>query len=201
LACDAAELGRRRGACRHEWRAAATSRLLLMPCTNASIPIAAVYIGIDRVHKTCIKLASQERYPEPRGPLGKWQDGTEVIIMMQIDAIVEDLKTRKKNLTAIKKTIADDKVKSGILDSIDKLIGRIEPLVSEKKRLEKLRNDMRKFAADVDSFNGTQRSYINSFNTLKQACKTVKEDTKTKDFEAIGKDSEMYVALNNLEKV
>ena len=43
--------------------------------------------------------------------------------MMQIDDILDDLKTRKANLTKIKKEISADKTKSGILDFITTLIG------------------------------------------------------------------------------
>jgi hypothetical protein len=41
---------------------------------------------------------------------------------------------------------------------------------------------------------------INAFNALKASCKAVKDDTKDKDFAGISKDSEMYVALNLMEK-
>jgi len=120
--------------------------------------------------------------------------------MMQIDEILDDLKLRRKNLTALKKEIDSDKAKTAILATVDGLIKKIEPLVTEKKRLEKLRTDVNKFSADVDTYNGKQRSFINAFNTLKTASKSVKDDTKSGDFAEISSDAEMYVALNKLEK-
>ena len=120
--------------------------------------------------------------------------------MMQIDEILDDLKLRKKNLTALKKEIDSDKAKTAILAIVDGLIKKIDPLVTEKKRLVKLRTDVNKFAADVDAYNSKQRSFINAFNALKAASKSVKDDTKSGDFGEITTDAEMYVALNGLEK-
>jgi hypothetical protein len=87
-----------------------------------------------------------------------------------------------------------------MLGNVDSLIKKVEPLVTEKKRLEKLRTDVNKFSADVDTNNGKQRSLINAFNGLKAASKSVKDDTKSGDFAEISSDAEMYVALNKLEK-
>ena len=121
--------------------------------------------------------------------------------MMQIDEILKDLKDRKANLTALKKAVTDDKDKNAVLDAVGKLITKLEPIVKERARLEKLKNDVLKFGKDVDSSNADQRGLINAFNALKSSCKAVKDDTKDKDFAGISKDSEMYVALNLMEKI
>ena len=120
--------------------------------------------------------------------------------MMQIDEILADLKDRKTNLTALKKAVTDDKDKNAVLDAVSKLIAKLEPIVKERARLVKLKSDVLKFGKDVDSSNADQRGLINAFNALKASCKAVKDDTKDKDFAGIGKDSEMYVALNLMEK-
>ncbi|HLY56550.1 MAG TPA: hypothetical protein VKS60_13390 [Stellaceae bacterium] len=120
--------------------------------------------------------------------------------MKQIDEILDDLKTRKTNLTKLKKEIAGDKTKSGILDSIGDLIAKIEPLVTETKRLDGVKKSMNKFSTDVDTLNAKRKLLINTFNALKKSCDSVGEDTKTKDFSEISKDSTAYVALNDFEK-
>jgi uncharacterized coiled-coil DUF342 family protein len=124
----------------------------------------------------------------------------ETTVMMQLDEILDDLKTRKANLTKIKKEISVDKKKSGILDSITDLVGKIDPLVKEMTRLDDVRKSMKKFSADVDSLNGRRKQLINTFNTLKKLCDSVTDDTKAKDFSEISNDSAMYVALNDFEK-
>jgi len=121
--------------------------------------------------------------------------------MMQIDDILDDLKTRKANLTKIKKEISADKTKSGILDSITTLIGQIEPLVKETTRLDGVRRDMAKFSKDVDTLNGKRKLLINPFESLEKSCDRVKDDTKAKDFDGISKDAKYYVALNDFEKL
>ena len=120
--------------------------------------------------------------------------------MMQIDEILNDLKTRKANLTKLKKEISADKTKSGILDSITDLVGKIDPLVQETKRLNDVRKNVNKFATDVDTLNAKRKQLINTFNALKKSCDSVKDDTKAKDFDEISNDSAMYVALNDFEK-
>ncbi len=120
--------------------------------------------------------------------------------MMQIDDILDDLKTRKANLTKLKKEISDDKTKSAILDKVNDLIGKVEPLVKETKRLTDLKKNVNKFAQDVDSLNGGRKMLINAFNALKKSCDGVDTDTKTKDFAAVSTDAGYYVALNDFEK-
>lgn len=121
--------------------------------------------------------------------------------MMQIDEILDDLNTRKKNLAKLKKEISGDKTKSGIADSVDELIKKVTPLVTETARLAEVRKKMKTFSADVDKLNGSRKMLINSFNTLKKSCDSVKDDTKAKDFDAISKDADAYVALNDFEKL
>jgi hypothetical protein len=121
-------------------------------------------------------------------------------IMMQLDEILKDLKTRKANLTKIKKEISADKTKSGILDSITDLITKIDPLVKEMTRLDDVKKNMKKFSKDVDDLNAKRKLLINTFNTLKTSCGLVKADTKDKDFDEISTDAKMYVALNDFEK-
>jgi hypothetical protein len=120
--------------------------------------------------------------------------------MMQLDEIVKDLKTRKANLTKIKKEISADKAKSGILDSVTDLVGKIDPLVKEMERLDDVRKNVKKFSTDVDTLNGKRKQLINTFNALKKLCDSVTDDTKAKDFSEISNDSAMYVALNDFEK-
>ena len=124
----------------------------------------------------------------------------ETNIMMQLDEILDDLKTRKANLTKIKKEISADKIKSGILDSITDLVGKIDPLVKETARLDDIRKNMKKFSTDVDTLNAKRKQLINTFNTLKKLCDSVSDDTKAKDFDGISKDAAFYVALNDFEK-
>jgi hypothetical protein len=136
-----------------------------------------------------------------RGPgASSWQSWKETAAMMQIGEILTDLKTRKANLVTLKKAVTDDKDKNAVLDAVGRLIAKLEPIVTERKRLEKLKSDVQKFGKDVDSSNADQRGLINAFNGLKTSCKAVKDDTKEKDFAGLGKDSEMYVALNLMEK-
>lgn len=120
--------------------------------------------------------------------------------MRQLDEILDDLKTRKDNLNRLKKELAGDAAKMDILSSITDLIAKIDPLVIETKRLDGLRKSIAKFATDVDALNGKRKQYINTFNGIKKQCDAVKEDTKTKDFDGIGKDATSYAALNDFEK-
>ena len=120
--------------------------------------------------------------------------------MMQIDEILKDLKTRKDNLTKIKKEISADKTKLAILASITDLIGKIDPLVKETARLDDVRKNVKKFATDVDTLNAKRKQLINTFSTLKKICDSVQSDTKAKDFSEISDDAAMYVALNDFEK-
>ncbi|HVY14642.1 MAG TPA: hypothetical protein VHB27_05410 [Rhodopila sp.] len=120
--------------------------------------------------------------------------------MMQLDEILDDLKTRKTNLTKIKKELAGDKAKLGVLDSINDLITKISPLVDETKRLTGVKKNMQKFSSDVDQLNGKRKQLINSFNALKKTCDGINGDTKAKDFAGIATDSSMYAALNDFEK-
>jgi SMC interacting uncharacterized protein involved in chromosome segregation len=121
--------------------------------------------------------------------------------MMQLDEILEDLKTRKINLTKLKKEIGDDKTKAGILDSITDLVAKIDPLVKETSRLTDVKKNVNKFSNDVDTLNAKRKQLINTFNTLKKTCDSVKkDDTKTKDFGGISDDAASYVALNDFEK-
>jgi predicted nuclease with TOPRIM domain len=120
--------------------------------------------------------------------------------MMQLDEILDDLKTRKTNLTKLKKEISADKTKSGILASITDLVGKIDPLVKETARLDAVRKNIKKFSTDVDTLNGKRKQLINTFSVLKKSCDSVKDDTKAKDFGEISNDSAMYVALNDFEK-
>jgi hypothetical protein len=121
--------------------------------------------------------------------------------MMQIDEILDDLKARQAALTKITKEISADKTKAAILTSVESLISKIGPLVTETKRLGDLRSKMKTYSANVDTLNSNRKLLINTFNTLKSLCGTVKTDTKDKDFDKISKDAVGYVALNDFEKV
>jgi outer membrane murein-binding lipoprotein Lpp len=120
--------------------------------------------------------------------------------MKQLDEILDDLKTRKTNLTSAKKEIAADKTKSAILDSVTDLVAKIDPLVKEMTRLDGVKKAMNKFSTDVDTLNGKRKQLINTFNALKKSCDAVKDDTKAKDFHNIHDDAVAYVALNDFEK-
>ena len=139
------------------------------------------------------------RWQKPAADPGERKQGR-ATNMMQIDEILDDLKTRKDNLTKIKKEISADKTKSAILASITELIGKIDPLVKETTRLDGVRKSMKKFSDDVDTLNGKRKQLINTFNTLKKTCASVQDDTKAKDFSEISNDAVMYVALNDFEK-
>jgi vacuolar-type H+-ATPase subunit I/STV1 len=122
-------------------------------------------------------------------------------VMMQLDDIAKDLKTRKDNLTKLKKEIASDQAKMAILASITDLLGKIDPLVTEAARLENVKKSMKKFSTDVDTLNGKRKQQINAFNALKKSADAAKkDDTKTKDFSNISDDATAYVALNDFEK-
>jgi hypothetical protein len=125
----------------------------------------------------------------------------ETTIMMQIDEILDDLKARQAALTKIKKEISADKTKAAILTSVESLISKIGPLVTETKRLGDLKSKMKTYSANVDTLNANRKQLINTFNTLKSLCGSVKTDTKDKDFDKISKDAVGYVALNDFEKV
>ena len=112
---------------------------------------------------------------------------------MQIADVLDDLKKRSKALTVLKKEITDDKDKKAILEALNKLIDKMEPVVTERKRLIKLKTDIDKFAKSVDSNNADQRGLINGINSLKADCKSIKTDTKTKDFSGIAEDAVAYV--------
>ena len=127
--------------------------------------------------------------------------------MMQLDEILDDLKTRKTNLEKIQKDKAlgaafkNDQTKVKILKSITDLITKIEPLVKETKRLTDLKPKASKFSNDVDKLNANRKQFINAFNALKNDCSNVKADSKDKDFSEIKDNSIAYVALNDFEKL